>query len=385
MKLMECIRKDNKMLVNLFMLPIIVPLILCYVFGGIYPENIPFGVADLDNSSLSRSIVQGLENHPGLDVSYYTTSQTELQDSINDKKVNGGIIIPANYSLDLSQKKAPKAILLADGTNLMLANNALGYCSAVLKTFNAQFQLSFFEGNNMLPQTAKQKMASFSIGERVLYDPQMSYLCNLIYIVNPLVIQMYFLNLFILPAFIEEKKVLAQDKISLKRIVSRGKPLLMRIGIMGTVISIANFIGFCIAGLFYGIPVKGTLLAYFVLMMVFLLALAVMGLVLMLFINERNYSYFVGFYSIVYVLFILTSGAVWPDYMMPKGFYPVVKSIWPYAHVALPMKFLSLKGIGWDVLWPYIRDGLCFTFCWLMIAISLHALKLHRKQKALHP
>lgn len=61
MKIAEFIRKDGKLLLVLLAIPIIVQLGLCYFFGGIYIENIPFGIANLDNSSLSRTIVQGFE------------------------------------------------------------------------------------------------------------------------------------------------------------------------------------------------------------------------------------------------------------------------------------------------------------------------------------
>ncbi|TEB07954.1 Inner membrane transport permease YbhR [Pelotomaculum schinkii] len=381
MKLAECISKDGKLLLVLLAIPILVQLGLCYFLGGVYIENIPFGIANLDNSSLSRTIVQSFENHPGLDVNYYAVSEIELQDAIKAKKIIGGIIIPNNFSQDLSQKKMPKVILLIDGTNLLLANNAQGYSSAILGTFNAQFQLNIFEGKNMLPQAAKQAMAAFAFKDRTLYDPQLSYMCYLTYVATLLIIQFFYLIIYLLPALIEEKKFLANDKISLKVLILRGKSLLVRTGTMWITICISSFTGLCLCGRIYSLPVRGNILAYFILMIIFLLALTVMGLVLISFLNKQNYTYFVEFYSIIYTLFILTSGAVWPEYMMPAGFSQVVKCIWPYIHVANAWKYLSLKGIGWDILWPYIRNGLLFSIAWLVIAIFLHAFKIYRKKK----
>lgn len=379
MKLTECLHKDWIMLVVMFILPIGVPLLMCYFFSGIYVDNIPFGIANLDNSSLSRSIVRGFEDHPGLDVNYYAASEADLQDAIREKIIYGGIIIPDNFSLDISQKKAPKAVLLIDATNLIIANNALGYSSAILGTVNAQYQLSFLEGKNMLPQAAGQSMASFSIGERILYDPQLSYMCYLLYIVGPLIIQFFYLIFYLLPVFIEEKKLISADEISLKVIAGRGRSLLMRITVMWAMICVSSFIGLCLSGMIFSLPVRGNVLAYFGLMIILLLNLTVMSLVLISFLNERNFTYFVEFYSIINILFVLTSGAVWPEFMLPAGFSQVVKSVWPYIHAALPLKLLNLKGSGWNILWPYMRDGLCFAFFWLVIAISLHGFKIHRR------
>ncbi|HVI41679.1 MAG TPA: hypothetical protein VM577_13585, partial [Anaerovoracaceae bacterium] len=76
-----------------------------------------------------------------------------------------------------------------------------------------------------------------------------------------------------------------------------------------------------------------------------------------------------------------TSGAVWPKYMMPSGFMTVVRLFWPYTYVANPMKFLYLKGIGWDILTPYIVDLLVFCLVWLVIAVCLNSILLYRKKK----
>jgi len=109
--------------------------------------------------------------------------------------------------------------------------------------------------------------------------------------------------------------------------------------------------------------------------------LTIMGLVLISFLNARNYAYYMEFYSIINILFVLTSGAVWPEYLVPPGFMTVVKSIWPYIYIANPLKFLNVKGIGWDLLWPYIIDALGFCLVWLTIAVCLHVFIIHHMQK----
>lgn len=52
-------------------IPLVMGLVFSYIWSQVYIEHIQFGIVDLDNSLLSRNIVLQLENHPGLDVSYY--------------------------------------------------------------------------------------------------------------------------------------------------------------------------------------------------------------------------------------------------------------------------------------------------------------------------
>jgi len=377
------LKKDKKFLLMLFVIPIAVIPLLSYFFSSIYIENINYGIVNLDDSSLSRSIVQGFENHQGLNACYYTSSPEKLQDAIYSKEISGGIIIPEGYAQDIKEKKSPKAIVLVDATNLMIGNNAVGYSSAVLGTYNAGYQLKVLEGKNMLPQTATKTIGTFSLVDRTLYDPQLSYLTYIMYIVIPLIVQLFYLNSYLLPALIEEKESFDGIKITGKGIMERVRRLVPRLLLMWLTIGTSTLAGLLIANVLFGLPMRGNLLAHYVMITLFLLSLTIMGFVLISFLSSKNYHYYVEVFAIIYILFILTSGAVWPEYMMPAGFMTVVRMLWPYAYVANPMKFLYLKGIGWDILTPYIVDLLVFCLAWLVIAVCLNSILLYRKKNTL--
>lgn len=382
MSLFRQVLQDWKKLLIFLIVPGCVPLLLCWLFSQVFVENIPFGIANLDNSMFSRQVVQSFENHPGLDVVYYANSESELEEAITDKKVAGGLIIPRDYGEELAAQETPRMLLIFDASNLLIANNAQGYSSAILAAYNARCQVSMFEGQDVIPQTAGQTVASFSFVERILYDPQLSYMTYLVYIIVPLVIQFFYLNNYLLPLIMKEKNLVLSGPISLSLESKRLGPLAVRVFSMWTSICISSSLGMSLAGRLFGLPVRGNLLEYFVLMMAFLLAITVMGLVLSSFLTENIFSYFVEFYLIINMLFIITSGAIWPEYMFPAGFAAVVKSIWPYILIANPLKFLCLKGIGWNLLWPCLFSLLRFTAVWLVIAAIIYALRIWRRRRA---
>jgi len=72
---------------------------------------------------------------------------------------------------------------------------------------------------------------------------------------------------------------------------------------------------------------------------------------------------------------------------MPAGFAQAVKFIWPFRSAAIPLKFLNLKGVGWDVILPYTKDALLYTAFWLPVGIILYSTKIaftkNRNKKSL--
>lgn len=87
-------------------------LLITTIWKNDYTENIPFGILDEDRSSLSQSIVKQLGINPSLDIVYYADSEQDLKQAILDKKIEAGVMIPVNFSRDMSLKKSPQAVIL---------------------------------------------------------------------------------------------------------------------------------------------------------------------------------------------------------------------------------------------------------------------------------
>lgn len=82
---------------------------------------------------------------------------------------------------------------------------------------------------------------------------------------------------------------------------------------------------------------------------------------------------------------MLTSGVPWPEYMMPKPLVMAVQNLWPFMDVALPLKYLNLKGIRWNIIFPYIKNELYYTLFWLPVGILSYSasiiFKKHQNEK----
>ncbi len=372
MSLLDCIKKDRAKLIAIFLIPIIALPILTYFFSGIFVEHIKFGVVNLDNTALSRTIVKGLKDHPGIDIVFYGDSDQQLQEQILSKKITGGIIIPEHFGADVREKKAPKALVVMDSTNLLISNNLMSYVGTVIATYNTGAQIGVLEGKNMLPDMAKKTAMSFTLIDRTLYDSKLSYMTYMMYVLTLLLLQMFYLNFFFIPLLMEEKDYFRGRKIKLPELWERIGPIANRMFMMMMTIATSSFIGLLISFTKFGLPMRGNVLAYFMLMILFLISLSIMGLVIALFVTRENFLSYLEFYYIINLIFFFTSGTIWPEYMIPQGFMPVVRALWPFVYFANPLKFLNLKGIGWPIVNGYIHQALLFCAGWGVVVLVLY-------------
>ena len=370
MRVLRFIARDKKSIIALSLINIITVIFLCSIFSKIYVENIPFGIVDMDNSSLSRTIIQQLKNSPGLNVNYYADSDAKLEQAIKEKRVSGGIVIPKDFNKDAIKMKSPSLALLIDETNMVVGNNIYAYGSAAIGTVNAGFQLKVFQGKNMLPDIAKKTITSFSYGERILYEPQLSYMRYLIYTLVPYLIQGTFLMTFLVPMLIKNRKHLNILNIRSKESLRNMLVIFARILMIIAVTIISSFIALCILGKYFNLPLRGNILEYFALMFIFLIDITAMGFLFAAFIDKM--IYFIQFFSMINLITFLTSGVPFPEYMMPEGLSRIIKSLWPFMNVALQFKCLNLKGIGWDIILPSLKYGLLFALAWFPIGIGLY-------------
>lgn len=371
--LKQWLKQDRPALQMLLLASLVLPCLFCWMLGNLYVEHIPFGVVDLDNSSLSRQIIRGLEDHPGLEV-YVVEDQTSLEQQIYSKKLNGGMVIPESFYKELQARHPKELLTVIDGTNTLIANNIMAYVSAVTGTYSAGVTLSLLEAGGMTADMAMHTYNTFQYGERTLYDPYLSYLSYLIYFIMPYLVQMTVVCIFALPMFSALHEAIVQKGL---RALSKQKwlELAVRWGYIYIVSAMASWIGFCLADYFFGLPVRGTMGHYFLLLGAFEIALCAAAMMLATLIRPKHCLYFFELLLCLGMVLLITNGAIWLPYLMPEGLFRLVGFLWPFAHVALPFKYLNMKGAGLDILSPAIADCLQYAAFWAIAAIAVTLLQ----------
>ena len=107
MNIWELIRIDLQRHLMYLIVPIVAALVLGAMYSHTYADNIPMGIVDLDESSLSRNIIQQFSIHPGLTIESYPASEAEAYEEILTGKIKGAVIIPRDFYKDVLQTKSP--------------------------------------------------------------------------------------------------------------------------------------------------------------------------------------------------------------------------------------------------------------------------------------
>lgn len=323
---------------------------------------------------ICQELLYNSKINPGLNVNYYADSDTELEKAIKDRRVNGGIIIPKHFKKNVSLAKSPSALLLIDGTSLPRESSILSYASQVLGTINAGAQINVLQGNGMVPYLSKQTVLNFSYVERILYEPQCSYLRYLIYTLIPLVNQGFFVPILLVPALMKKKEQFAHIKMRSKEGVKAVIGLIGRLLLYSTICIIVIFTCLCIVDKLFCVPLRGDILIYIVLMYLFFINLTAMGLVFVSFMD--NLGHFILFFNLINIPIFLTCGVIFPDYLLPSGMSDALNILWPFRHMTVALKMLNLKGLGWDLMLPYLQNELNFGQFWLPVGLVMYSAKI---------
>jgi ABC-2 type transport system permease protein len=295
------------------------------------------------------------------------------------------MVIPENFYVELNNKHPKEILTIIDGTNTLIANNIMAYVSNVTGTYGAGVMLSILEANGMTADAAMHTYNTFQYVERTLYDPYMSYLSYLLYFIMPYLLQMTVVCIFALPMFSALRVELMDQGFGILK--KKWLEVLVRCIYIYLISAFASWTGFCLADKFFGFPIRGTMGNYFILLGAFELALYAAAMILATFIRPKYCLYFFEVLLSLGMVILLTNGAIWLPYLMPEGLFRIVGCIWPFAHVALPFKYLNLKGSGLDILLPGIWNCLKYAAFWGSAAIVVTILqrqwhRLWQKQSA---
>jgi len=359
---------------NIFVLTII-PLLFTVLFALVYSltyvDKIPLAVLDLDSSGLSRAIIQNFDNSAGFRVAMYASSEAELEDAFTNGAVKAGLVFPANFEKDVYAGLSPSVLALIDGSNIYIGNNVYSYAANILGTVSAGIQLNVLEAGGMAPFAAEQNLKALSLGERVLYVPQLG---NFVYAFAG------YLGIFIQQTFMSVlAPVVLKRRNGLIGLKEFSKEFflfwLLTIAAMTACLITAHALG--------GYPLKGSIFLTLLIHSVFILDITAVTLFISSFFTDTSHC--IQFILLLSIPAFMTSGYIWPEFAMPFGFAALIKAIWPLRYFILPLREIMLKGAGFPEVKSYVAGGLAFAAVWLPAALLFYRIIILRYRRRRYP
>jgi len=372
-------KKEKFMEIKPYLIILFVPMAFTLLFGGlfspIFVQDIPIAVYDMDHSATSRDIIDYFYDSPALSITEDVSSVEEVKEKLLLGEIHGAIIIPEDFGKDLNGKKGAKAVVFMDNTNFMYGNNVMSAINTIFETVNAGVQMKLLEAGSLVPYQAEQSAYTLNLVDRVLYNPQLGYFYYLFPGLLSIFIQQAFLAAGV-PTLIEEKNRLRDLPMHLNKelIIVKMSLMVRRFMLMGGCSIISMMACLKIATAVTGFPMEGNIFVLILFQTVFLGA--VMGMALVIASVFEQVAHAAQFTMFLTVPTFLSCGFAWPEYMMAPGFADVIKAIWPLYYFITPMKDVMLKGIGLELLKPYLIGCAIFATVWVPIGLLLFRRKI---------
>lgn len=317
---------------TLFLLEIIFPIILFFLFSEIYKEELiremPIAIYDADNSSLSRTISQFIDSSPTLEITESLNSIDEVKNEFLKGRIKGAFVIPRNFEKDVKSGQSSTVIVYKNSSNILVGNYILKESAAIIKTVSGGALLKKLRSSGLSKEKAMAIVNPIQIETASLYNPNYSYENYLMPGLVTFTLQMMVMLAAVIVISSEYSHHSFNELVNLagnspyKILLGKSIPhLLIHFG------SITLIIGIIFP--LYNITIHGSIFTVFTLMVTFIFASFFFGLLISAIINDQLLATEIA-------VFINTPAFIFSGFTFPIWGMPFILTIFaqvlPFTH-----------------------------------------------------
>jgi ABC-2 type transport system permease protein len=136
--------RDRMMLISFVVMPIFIMLMMGFIFPSQNVlKDVPFGVVNLDKGPMGDQIVLALQqmnrsqNDRMFAITYLHSKGTAV-DQIKDQIINGALVIPADFSAEISAGEQASVILISDQSNPQISASITSTLNGLISSMASQ-------------------------------------------------------------------------------------------------------------------------------------------------------------------------------------------------------------------------------------------------------
>jgi ABC-2 type transport system permease protein len=358
------IRRDKRALGVLLLIPSMMLIMFGYALNFDVKHS-AVAVYDEDNSKTSREFVQLFFNSEYFDDAYHVSDPRSVDELLDAEKVRAVIIIPADFSHNISEGKDVSLQVIVDGANSNAATTVLGYMSAIVQQYslNVMARTFYRHGGQRIERP-------IDLRPRVWYNPELR---SAKFLIPGLIAFILTITAVISTslAVVREWEMGTVEQI----IVSPIKPVELILGktVPYTIIALFSTVIILIAGyVLFDIAIKGSVIWLFIVTFVFLVGSLGLGLLISTIAGTQQVAFMVAVIATMLPTFIL-SGFVFPIRNMPPIIQAVTYFI-PARYFLVALRSIILKGVGLSAFW----DQLLFLLAYAMLMLGASSLRMRK-------
>jgi ABC-2 type transport system permease protein len=344
--------RDRTMLRLIFVAPLLQLLILGYT-ASTDVKLIYTALYDFNRSELSREFVRSFSAGD-----YFVPRTTDIpvfdaERGFKENKFNAVMVIPKDFSNNITRGNPVKVGFMVDGTNANSAAVALGYANVIASQFNQRVY-------NITSPVAMQA--------KILYNPEAK---SVYYMVPGIVATLLIVTTVMLTcmAIVREREIGTLEQLMVTPIST---PALL----LGKIIPFAliGFLEMSIALAFgiiwFGIPFVGSWLLLYALAFIFVFTTLGVGIFISTITKTQQQAMFFSWFFALFTM--LTSGFFTPIANMPRSIQ-YLTYVNPLRYFMKIVRSIMMKGASIDVLYPEVLAlivfGLIiFSFSWMQFS-----------------
>jgi drug efflux transport system permease protein len=351
------IARDRRTLVVLLFVPVFFLLLYGYALNFDI-RHIRLAVEDNDRTAESRALVSAFVNSGYFDFVADARSDAAVVTMMNTNEARAVLVIPKGFGRDLTMRRRVPVQVVINGDNANTATTAMGYCLRIMQEMSLAYQPAAIG--------VRWAGAPIRVEPRVWFNPELRS------------------TLFLVPgliAYIAMLTAVVSTALSIVREKERGTMEQIRMAPLGAfpyvvgktiphfIISMISSFGIVLASMaLFGLPMRGSWLALFVAIALFLAGALALGLMVSTMADSQQ----VAFQLAVLTSFLPTlmlSGFIFPISSMPAVVQGITYAV-PARYFIVALRGIVLKGVGFRILWVELLALAVFASAMLFIAAA---------------
>lgn len=321
-------------------LAVIMPILQLFLLGYAATSevrNVALAVVDRDRSPAARELLDAYRAADYFAIAYDVDSEDELRALVDRGQVRAGLIIPPGYGAALAAGEQTSIAFVLDGSDPSVAATALSAAQLIGQAHGVELQVARLERSG-LPLSAELPL---EVQTQVWYNPDLRDA----YFMIPGVIGMV---LYSLTSILTANAVVREREHGTieQLIVTPIRPWELVVGKLApySLLALFNTVEVLLIGsLWFGVPIRGSVLLILALSALFLITSLAIGLLASTIANTQQEAMLIVFMSLLPSVFL--SGFLFPIEAMPR-FLQIVSYAIPLRYYLTIIRSLLLKGVG---------------------------------------
>ena len=296
--------------------PLIAFIILLSVFNEGVPRNIPVGLVDQDNTSLSRKMGMWIQAAPEAEISMRLPNLNEAYQQMETGKIEAVIIIPEGTEKMIMKGLQQKIPVFINNTNILKGGYLQKGIYKTLATLSGGIKLQFAMKQGLTESQAMVKVRPVNLHQHVLFNPFGNYAYFLLTALLPLMVVVFTLLSTVYAVGSEVREGTGPDWLNhssgsvIVAIAGKLIPYTILFGVVSVVMNVILFIQM-------GTPLRGEFMLIALGELMLIITYQLLGVLLVALTTNLRLSLSLGSaYSMMALTF---SGLTFPQFAMPPA------------------------------------------------------------------